>query len=73
MVANDKLKHMAVGAFFGVFVPIFGVWAVLACVLVAFLKEAYDLTGRGTPEMADIVATIAPTIFFFFLQIIFGS
>ena len=69
----DKLKHIAVGTFFGVLVPVFGPWAVLACLAAAFLKEAYDLTGRGTPEWADILATVVPTIFFFFLQIIFGG
>ena len=35
--------------------PLFGL---AACVLVAVGKEIYDATGRGTPEVQDIAATV---------------
>lgn len=30
----------------------------LACAVVAVGKELYDMTGRGTPELWDIVVTL---------------
>lgn len=61
MIARDKQLHfiagfalaLVCGALFG---PLIGLGA---AVVFGVGKELYDLTGRGTPEMADLWFTIA--------------
>ena len=63
MIAQDKLKHLAVGIFFSSLIPFIGIYSLLICVVLAFGKEVYDyLYKKGTPEVLDAVYTIAPTL-----------
>jgi hypothetical protein len=63
MIAQDKLKHLAVGIFFSLLIPFIGIYSLLICVILAFGKEVYDYLSRnGTPETLDAVFTIAPTL-----------
>lgn len=63
MIAQDKLKHLAVGILFSILIPFIGIYSLLICVILAFGKEVYDyLSKKGTPETLDAVYTIAPTL-----------
>lgn len=60
MIHLDKLLHFAAGALAalaaGLLVsPPVGV---AAAVFVGAVKEAYDATGRGTPDGLDFIATV---------------
>ena len=63
MIAPDKLKHLAVGIFFSILIPLINIYSLLICVVLAFGKEVYDyLSKKSTPEVLDGVYTIAPTL-----------
>ena len=63
MIAQDKIKHLAVGIFFSALIPFINIYSLLLCVVLAFGKEIYDyLSKKGTPEVLDAVYTIAPTL-----------
>lgn len=58
---NDKALHFAAGMLIAVIVgllttPIAGL---LAASLAGIIKETIDATGRGTPEVVDLMATVA--------------
>lgn len=60
-IPHDKLLHLSVGlviySLTALFNPLLGLTAVL---LVAGAKEIYDkATGKGTPELADFIYTVA--------------
>jgi hypothetical protein len=57
---NDKVKHLIAGGLTALFFLPFGLGvSAVAVLVVAVGKEIYDLTGRGTPEWLDLVATLA--------------
>ena len=60
MIATDKLLHILAGIAIAAFTLPFGVtFSVVAVLLAALFKEVYDkLSGKGTPEVMDAVATI---------------
>ena len=63
MIAQDKLKHLAVGILFSALIPFINIYSLLICVILAFSKEIYDyLSKKGTPETLDAVYTIVPTL-----------
>lgn len=61
MIAHDKIIHFLGG--FGiaaVLSPVLGpVVAFGAAFVVGAGKELYDMTGRGTPDRYDLLATVA--------------
>ena len=62
--AGDKERHAAAGAVVGVFGAAMSPerpWqgACIAAAAVGIAKEAYDATGRGNVEIADVLATMA--------------
>jgi hypothetical protein len=61
MIALDKQAHFLAGLAIMLGVSLFGGWVLgLAAAVVAGIgKEVYDMTGRGTPDYMDAVATIA--------------
>ena len=59
MITKDKVYHFAAGlSGFAMLYPLGLPIAFLVVVLVAAFKEFWDLTGRGTPEFMDFVATV---------------
>ena len=56
----DKKKHLAAGIVLGLLGallhPALGIGAAF---LAGVLKELYDMTGKGTPETADLLYTVA--------------
>lgn len=65
---RDKFLHVAAGAVIAgsaawIGYPLTGV--ILAAVA-AVAKEAWDLRGNGTPELADFIATLIGAIFMVF-------
>ncbi|PHS22131.1 MAG: hypothetical protein COA84_13195 [Robiginitomaculum sp.] len=67
-IPKDKIGHFKMGAivslivtvvsfqFLGLDISVF--IGVLASAVIGTLKELYDMTGRGTPEFMDFVATV---------------
>lgn len=53
---NDKIQHFIVGFLLSILGIIFFPLILLGFVF-GIVKEFYDLTGRGTPEINDIIAT----------------
>lgn len=56
----DKLQHLATGAAIALIARVAGIGppeALALAVLAGILKEAYDATGRGTPDPLDFLAT----------------
>ena len=61
MIAPDKIAHFLAGAAIAGLAVAYGASPAVGfqvAILAAVLKEAYDLTGRGTPEVLDALATI---------------
>jgi len=59
MITKDKVYHFAAGlSVFAMFYPLGLPIAFLVVVLVAASKEFWDLSGPGTPEFIDFVATV---------------
>jgi hypothetical protein len=58
---RDKKLHMIVGfiiSLSAIFIP--AMWALFAVIVIGAFKEIYDkLSGKGTPEVLDFVATVA--------------
>lgn len=58
----DKTAHFLAGATIAALPTAYGVDPIIgfavACAL-GILKEAYDSTGRGTPDINDAIATVA--------------
>ena len=60
VVPLDKQLHFLLGVAVTSSVTLYSTptLGLLACAVVAIGKELYDMTGRGTPELWDIVATL---------------
>lgn len=67
-MADDKKKHLLAGFLIAGFIfavavfsefPAPGMAAFAASVIAGIVKEVYDETGRGNPEVMDVVATAA--------------
>jgi hypothetical protein len=58
-IEPDKVAHFWAGLAIMLAVSLFGGWVIglIAAVAAGLLKEAYDMTGRGTPDIWDAVAT----------------
>jgi len=59
-IKKDKIKHLAAGAFVGLFVAlIVGVsWGIFAAVAAGVAKEAWDrFGGRGVADVRDVIFT----------------
>jgi len=56
----DKAYHVIAGVvIFACTQWLLGVWSLFVVLIVATLKEAYDkYTGKGTPEIRDLVFTL---------------
>tara|TARA_R110000822_G_scaffold22436_1_gene70411 strand:- start:249 stop:494 length:246 start_codon:yes stop_codon:yes gene_type:complete len=65
-IPNDKLLHFFWGSILSfVFILILGIKGVFSTFIVAIAKEFYDwYSKKGTPELADFIATIIPAIMF---------
>ena len=59
MISLDKQAHFLAGLAIMLGVSLFGGWVLgLAAAVVAGIgKEVYDMTGRGTPDYMDAIAT----------------
>ncbi len=60
-IEKDKMLHFVVGGVIAIVVITFtGIpfWGVLASLIAGISKEVWDSTGRGTPDVYDIVATL---------------
>ncbi len=57
---SDKWFHFLAGiAAAFTFALFFGMWVgMIAAIVVGIAKEAFDMDGRGTPDIADAMATI---------------
>ena len=60
----DKAYHVIAGVvIFACTQWLLGVWSLLIVLIVAILKETYDkYTGKGTPEIMDIVFTMVGSL-----------
>jgi len=65
-IPNDKLLHFFWGSILSfVFILILGIKGVFLTFIIAIAKEFYDwYSKKGTPELADFIATIIPAIMF---------
>lgn len=61
LLPQDKLMHYFVGSLITTtFVPLIGTYAIIPTIIAAIGKEVYDkVSGTGTPELLDIVYTVA--------------
>lgn len=67
-MAHDKLKHFFIGYFISLSIVFIGVYGVFLTLAIAIAKEVYDkVSKRGTPEMLDIVYTVAPAVINYFI------
>ena len=59
-VPLDKQLHLLAGAAVSSTVALYSepLFGLIACAVVAVGKEIYDATGRGTPDVWDVVATV---------------
>ena len=59
-VQQDKLMHYFVGTLLAlVLVPFIGFYSMILVASIAVAKELYDYySGKGTPELLDIVWTV---------------
>lgn len=61
----DKQAHFLAGAAIAATLALYTglpLWGILACIVAGVGKELYDLTGRGTPDVMDALATIAGSV-----------
>ena len=59
MIAPDKVSHFVVGYVIGTAALFVGWYALIPVVIAAAGKEIYDrVSGKGTPEVLDAVATV---------------
>lgn len=55
----DKLLHFFVGwSISASLVSFINLYAIIPTIILAFLKEIYDYSGRGTPDKNDFLITI---------------
>jgi VanZ family protein len=57
MIQNDKILHFIAGFSLSM-LGVFWLPLVLLGFIFGFGKEFYDLSGRGTPEVDDVIATL---------------
>lgn len=69
---NDKIIHFLGGAVICLAVSLFfgGLIGLTVAIVAGIIKEAYDMTGKGTPELMDAIATIAGGLVGFLLIMI---
>lgn len=78
MIARDKILHLIAGCVIStssyIIAPFTGLSSIQVAMAATFMaavgKEVYDLTGRGTPEVADILFTVLgmiPIMWFHFI------
>ena len=66
---RDKFLHVAAGAIIAGSAAWMGYPQITGIVLAAvagIAKEAWDMRGNGTPELADFIATLVGAIFMVF-------
>lgn len=52
-----------IGYFISLSIALIGFYGIFLTLFIAVAKEVYDkLSGKGTPEILDIVYTVAPAI-----------
>ena len=56
-IQKDKVAHFIIGFSLSM-LGIFWLPLVLLGFIFGFSKEFYDLSGRGTPEVDDVIATL---------------
>jgi uncharacterized protein YfiM (DUF2279 family) len=70
-IPPDKQQHFAAGYLIGFSTSVITVgqkplkslvWDVGIATLIGSAKEAYDMTGKGTPEIKDLVYTIGGSL-----------
>ena len=67
-MAHDKLKHFFIGYFISLSIVFIGVYGVFLTLAIAVAKEIYDkVSKKGTPEILDIVYTVAPCALNYFI------
>lgn len=55
----DKKEHFMIGAGVGILAILSPVVGLLTGLTLAFAKEVYDSTGKGTPDWSDFMYTVA--------------
>jgi uncharacterized membrane protein YeaQ/YmgE (transglycosylase-associated protein family) len=65
---RDKFLHVAAGAVIAGSAAWFGypVAGVVLAAVAGVAKEAWDMRGNGTPELADFIATLVGAVFMVF-------
>ena len=64
----DKLKHFFIGYIISLALPFIGIYALYICIAIAVAKEIYDkISKKGTPEILDVVYTVAPAVINYFI------
>lgn len=63
-IPNDKLLHSFYGTAIYAVIALYSPIVALVCVMgIALGKEIYDMTGKGTPDSMDVIATVGiPTV-----------
>ena len=61
MIALDKQAHFFSGMALAFTVGLFSdpLWGFLAAMAAGIAKEAWDMSGRGTPDALDMMATLS--------------
>jgi len=69
-IPNDKLLHFFWGSVLSfLFILILGVKGAALTFVIAFAKEFYDFyLKKGTPEIADFIATVIPALMFIIIN-----
>ena len=69
-IPNDKLLHFFWGSVLSfIFILALGIKGTVLTFIVAIAKESYDwYLKKGTPELADFIATIIPAIMFIIIN-----
>ena len=64
-IQPDKIKHFIAGALITtvcLFIGLSSAWTLCIVAVIGAIKELYDLCGYGTPEVMDLVWTIAGAV-----------
>jgi len=64
IIAIDKKAHFLAGAAIAASVALYStpLIGVSACLIIGAGKELYDMTGRGTPDIWDFIATACGSV-----------
>ena len=72
-IQPDKIKHFIAGATISTLCLVIGLsipWTLCVVAVIGSLKEIRDLCGYGTPEVRDIVWTIAGAALIYLLNLL---